>query len=132
MRYPILAAGLLAVTPVMAQEKPVLSVYTYDSFVSDWGPGPAVETAFENICDCDLQFVAAGDGAALLGRLRLEGARSDADIVLGLDTNLTADAISTGLFAPHGITVSDVARAVTWIGHRTPRAAGEPRHGNNS
>ena len=78
MRYSILAAGLLAATPAIAQDTPVLTVYTYDSFVSDWGPGPAIETAFEEVCACDLQFVAAGDGAALLARVRLEGARSDA------------------------------------------------------
>jgi thiamine transport system substrate-binding protein len=87
-----------------AAETPVLTVLTYDSFIPEWGPGPAVEKAFEATCACDLQFIAAGDGAALLSRVRLEGARSDADIVLGLDTSLTADAAATGLFAPHGRT----------------------------
>jgi thiamine transport system substrate-binding protein len=73
-------------------------VYTYDSFISDWGPGPAVEAAFEATCGCDLQMVGAGDGAALLARIRLEGSRSKADIVMGLDTNLTHAASETGLF----------------------------------
>ncbi len=114
MRFPILAAGILAVTPAIAQEKPVLTVYTYDSFVADWGPGPAVEAAFEETCGCDLQFIAAGDGAALLARIKLEGARSDADIVLGLDTNLTADARSTALFAPHGIDAPALQMPVDW------------------
>ena len=40
---------------------------------------------------------------ALLARLMLEGARTEADMVLGLDTNLTAEAAATGLFAPHGL-----------------------------
>ncbi len=66
------------------------------------GPRPGVEKAFEATCGCDLQFVAAGDGAALLARLQLEGAASAADVVLGLDTSLTAAAGATGLFAPHG------------------------------
>lgn len=115
MRSPILlAAGLLATTQAVAQEKPVLTVMTYDSFVSDWGPGPAVETAFEKICTCDLQFVAAGDGAALLARIRLEGARSEADVVLGLDTNLTAAADDTGLFEPHGIDELSLSLPVEW------------------
>ena len=95
-------AGLSMATMAHA-ETPVLTVMTYDSFVSDWGPGPAIETAFEAVCACDLQFVGAGDGAALLARLQLEGPRTDADIVLGLDTNLTAAAAATDLFAPHGI-----------------------------
>ncbi len=104
MKQPILFAGLMALaTSAVAQDRPVLTVMTYDSFVSDWGPGPAVEKAFEKVCDCDLQFVGAGDGAALLARLRLEGARSEADVVLGLDSNLMAAASDTGLFAEHGI-----------------------------
>ncbi len=103
MRPIILAAGLLSATAAAAQDAPVLTVYTYDSFVSDWGPGPIIEEAFEADCACDLRFVGTGDGAALLARLRLEGARTDADVVVGLDTNLTAAAAETGLFAPHGI-----------------------------
>jgi len=93
-------AGAIALSTAATAETPELVVYTYDSFVSEWGPGPAVETAFEATCGCDLKFVGAGDGAALLARIKLEGARSDADVVLGLDTNLTAAAKDTGLFAP--------------------------------
>ncbi|WP_412564706.1 thiamine ABC transporter substrate binding subunit [Thalassobius sp. MITS945101] len=102
MKYLALATGLFAATAAVA-DTPVLTVYTYDSFVSDWGPGPAVEKAFEETCGCDLQLVGAGDGAALLGRLKLEGARSEADIVLGLDSNLTAAALETGLFTEHEV-----------------------------
>ncbi len=99
MRLPLMIAGVLVAGTALAQDKPVLTIYTYDSFVSDWGPGPAVEKAFEETCGCDLQFVGAGDGAALLARLQLEGAETVADIVLGLDTNLTAAAAATGIFA---------------------------------
>ena len=99
MKLTSLFAGLFLASAAVA-ETPVLTVYTYDSFVSDWGPGPAVESAFEAKCGCDLQMIGAGDGAALLSRLRLEGSRTEADIVLGLDTNLTAAAAETGLFSP--------------------------------
>jgi len=97
----------------MAADRPILTVYTYDSFVSDWGPGPAVEAAFEQTCECDLQFVGAGDVAALLARLRLEAGRSPADVVLGLDTNLMAAATETGLFAPHGLQ-PDLSLPIAW------------------
>jgi thiamine transport system substrate-binding protein len=109
MRQMLFAAGtLMALAPLAAHaetpaDTPVLTVYTYDSFVSEWGPGPAIEAAFEATCGCDLRFVGAGDGAALLARLRLEGARTEADVVLGLDTNLTRAAADSALFAPHGI-----------------------------
>ena len=104
MKSQFLTAGLiLAASTAIAQDKPVLTVMTYDSFVSDWGPGPVVEEAFEATCDCDLQFIGVGDGAALLARLQLEGTRTDTDIVLGIDTNLTTRAVETGLFAEHGM-----------------------------
>ncbi|MFN7223271.1 MAG: thiamine ABC transporter substrate binding subunit [Paracoccaceae bacterium] len=103
MKTSILAAGVCLIAAAAAAETPVLTVLTYDSFVSEWGPGPAVEQAFEAECGCDLQFVGSGDGAALLSRVQLEGAAGTADVVLGLDTNLTAQAAATGLFAPHGM-----------------------------
>ncbi len=105
MKYLALAAGMMTATMAVA-ETPELTIYTYDSFVTDWGPGPAVEKAFEAQCNCDLKFVGAGDGAALLARLKLEGDRTEADIVLGLDTSLTAAAAETGLFAPSGVTAA--------------------------
>lgn len=116
---PVLAAAVLAATaalsgPVAAEDKPTLTVYTYDSFVSDYGPGPKVREAFEAVCDCTLDLVAAGDGAALLGRVRLEGARSKADVVLGLDANLVEKARDTGLFAPHGLDLPENAVPGGW------------------
>ncbi|MDF0599391.1 thiamine ABC transporter substrate binding subunit [Psychromarinibacter sp. C21-152] len=115
MRLPVMTAGLLALAaPAMAQDQPVLRVLTYDSFVTDWGPGPQIEEAFEATCGCDLQLVGAGDGAALLARAKLEGERSEADVILGLDTNLTADAAETGLFAPHGIDPSGLDLPIAW------------------
>ncbi len=108
MQNPTLATGLLAVfalaTPIVATaQTPELRVLTYDSFIAEWGPGPAVEAAFEATCGCDLVFESAGDGAAMLARLMLTGARTEADVVLGLDTNLTAAARDAGLVAPHGL-----------------------------
>jgi len=99
-------AGLALVASAALAETPVLTVYTYDSFASDWGPGPAAKAAFETTCGCEVQFVAVGDGAGLLARLRLEGARTDADVVIGLDTSLMASASDSGLFAPSGITAA--------------------------
>ena len=112
MKYLGCIAGVFAAS-VAAAETPELVVYTYDSFVSDWGPGPAVEKAFEAECGCDLKFVGAGDGASLLARVKLEGARTEADIVLGLDTNLTAAAAATELFAAHGLS-AEYNLPITW------------------
>lgn len=88
-----------AAFPAAAEGK--LTVYTYESFTSEWGPGPQVKKAFEADCACTVDFVSVADGVALLNRVKLEGASTKADIVLGLDTNLTAEAKATGLFVPH-------------------------------
>jgi len=107
-------AAALGAPVASAADLPVLTVYTYNSFVSDWGPGPQVKKAFEAECACRLDFVGVEDGVVLLSRLRLEGASSRADVVLGLDNNLTAEAAATGLFAPHGIEPSAFKLPVTW------------------
>ena len=96
-----LAALAVPTMAVLADDKPVLTIYTYESFTSEWGPGPAVEAAFEEGCNCDLQFVALDSSIGILGRVQLEGTSSKADLVLGLDTNLMKTARDTGLFAPH-------------------------------
>jgi len=114
MKRSLLAAALVTIGGATWAETPTLTVYTYDSFVSDWGPGPSVESAFEETCGCNLEFVGAGDGAALLARLKLEGARTNADVVLGLDTSLTESAKATGLFAPHNGIPDGLTLPIKW------------------
>ena len=109
MKHFTLAAGLLVATQALA-ETPVLSVYAPDYFTSEWGPGPSIEAAFEQTCACDLRF-SAGD---LLPRLMLEGPSTDADIVIGLNTDVTKKARSTGLFAPHGQNNTDLDLPIAW------------------
>ena len=45
---------------------------------------------------------------------KLEGSTTKADIVLGLDTNLTAEAKATGLFAPHGVDTAGLTVPGGW------------------
>ena len=100
--------------PLTASAAETLTVYTYESFVADWGPGPKVKEAFEKDCDCTLNWVSVTDGVAMLNRLKLEGSGTQADVVLGLDTNLTAEARATGLFVPAGIDTSAVKVPGGW------------------
>ena len=76
-----LLALLALAAPAAARE--TLTIYTYDSFVSEWGPGAKIKEAFEKDCDCAIEWVAPGDGVAVLNRLKLEGANTQADVVLG-------------------------------------------------
>ena len=70
-----------------AIDKPTLTIYTYQSFASEWGPGLALKRAFEKDNACHVEFVTTTDSGTLLNRLRMEGKHSKADLVLGLDTN---------------------------------------------
>ncbi|MEO6300739.1 MAG: thiamine ABC transporter substrate binding subunit [Paracoccaceae bacterium] len=107
MKPTHLALAFSLMASMACAEVPVLKVLTYDSFAAEWGPGPAIEKGFEATCSCDLQYVTSGDGAAVLARIKLEGASSDVDVVVGLDTSLTENASKTNLFAPHGLTLAN-------------------------
>jgi thiamine transport system substrate-binding protein len=110
LRTAIALAALLALgLPAAAQDKPTLTVYTYDSFAAEWGPGPVLKSGFEATCGCIVQYVAAEDAISTLRRVQLEGATTRADVIVGLDTFIAGDARATGLFAPHGLTLDGLA-----------------------
>ena len=106
----------LATIPAIADDaaKKVLTVYTYDSFVSDWGMGPLIKPTFEEQCACTLNLVGMDDAVAMLQRLKLEGASTQADLVLGLDLNLVDDAKKSGLFASHSVDTSNLSMPIAW------------------
>lgn len=99
LRIGIMVIGASSLTQISAaRSKPVLTVYTYDAFQSKWGPGPKLKEQFETTCACELKFIPAADGAALLSKLKIEGKQTKADVVVGLDSTMTKDAKSTDLF----------------------------------
>ena len=92
-----------------------LTVYTYESFTAEWGPGPIIKSGFEEQCgDCSVEFVALDSSAGILNRVQLEGDNTRADIVLGLDTNLMAIAEDSGLLAESGVDTSALSLPVEW------------------
>ncbi|MGR3433900.1 MAG: thiamine ABC transporter substrate-binding protein [Shimia sp.] len=110
MRTTTLAAALALGTTAAAADTPILTVYAPDYFASEWGPGPGIEAGFEARCGCDLRFV-TGD---VLPRLLLEGARTEADAVIGLATDVSARARATDLFAPHGQDLGALTLPIDW------------------
>ncbi|MCP1168127.1 thiamine ABC transporter substrate-binding protein [Limimaricola litoreus] len=107
-----LIAGLalsLAALPAAAQDR-TLTVYAPDYFASEWGPGPAIAEAFEAQCDCSVDYQ-TGD---LLPRLKLEGARAEADVAIGFDSTEMKAARETGLFAPHGVDTAALTLPIDW------------------
>lgn len=107
----VIAISAMISMPAAADK---LVVYTYDSFASDWGPGPKIKKAFEEKCGCELELVALDDGVSILNRLRLEGKNSKADLLLGLDNNLMDQAKKTGLLTEHQVDTSKVTLPGGW------------------
>lgn len=92
-----------------------LTIYTYDSFASDWGPGPKIKANFEKECDCQVNYVTLDSAVGILSRVQLEGGASKADIVLGLDMNLMLAGKESGLLAEHKADTSKVVTAIPWV-----------------
>ena len=101
MHYLIIIFSILFLTHSVKAEK--LTVYTYDSFVSEWGPGPLIEKAFEEKYSIDLELIAVDSAATLLNKVILEGSNTKADIILGLDMNLFNSAENSELFTAHNL-----------------------------
>ena len=73
-------------------------VYTYDSFLSEWGAAPQLETLFEQQTGYDVVFIDGGDGGQLLARGLLEKDDPQADVIVGIDNNQLNAARSSQIF----------------------------------
>ncbi len=77
-----------------------LTIWTYDSFISEWGPAAEIADAFTKTYGIKLHFVSKGDGGALLSSLLDVTKTPNADVVIGLDNNQLEKALASGLFTP--------------------------------
>lgn len=112
LKFLSLLPLFLIPTLSFANDKPILNVYTYNSFISEWGPGNQIKEGFETLCHCQVNFTTLGDGVMILNRLKLEGNKSKADIIIGLDNNLITEAQQSHLFIPLDIT--DIPLTIQW------------------
>ena len=101
MHYIYITFSIIFLTTNIKAEK--LTVYTYDSFVSEWGPGPIIEKIFEENYKIDLDLISVDSASTLLNKIILEGSNTSADIVLGLDMNLFYSAEQSQLFENHSL-----------------------------
>ena len=98
--------AFLLITANASDTKPTLTIYTYDAFAASWGPAPKIKTAFEKEENCHLKFVSVSSSIGALRKIQLEGKRTKADILLGLDTSIAQVAKKTKLFAIHDLDTS--------------------------
>jgi len=80
------AGGSKEATVSESRAKEVV-VYTYDSFIADWGPGPELKKLFEAKTGNTVTFISVGDGAQILSKAVLEKKAPQADVLLGIDNN---------------------------------------------
>ncbi|EAQ66258.1 putative ABC-type thiamine transport system,periplasmic component [Marinomonas sp. MED121] len=121
MRKPLITSLALATlaslsfsSALQAEENKTLNIYTYDSFASDWGPGPKIKANFEKECACTLNYVTLDSSVGILSRVQLEGSASKADVLLGLDLNLMHAAKASGLLAEHNVNTNQVTTPGGW------------------
>ena len=104
----IFIISILALTQANAKSKKVskaraneVVVYTYDSFSGEWGPGPEIQKKFEAATGYKLTFVDCGDGVQAYNRALLEKNDVQADVIVGIDNNLAAKAVASGILAAY-------------------------------
>ena len=77
-----------------------LVIYAYSSFTASWGAGPLLKEAFEKQCQCQIEIRDADDGRLLIQRLKLEGAHTGADVIVGLNQWDVDEAVENLSFLP--------------------------------
>ncbi len=100
----IAAAGAFQLFSVGAREEAVeeqLVIYAYDSFASDWGPGPHAVEAFREETGIPVRMISAGDAGQVLQRAIREKDDPQADVIIGIDNNMLARAAEADLLKPY-------------------------------
>lgn len=87
---------MLAISSIWAQSvaeknsetQKTLTVYAYDTFCGDWGAASAVIPAFEQATGIKVNLVSAGSAVEVINKVRLEGERTQCDVVLGITDDI--------------------------------------------
>jgi thiamine transport system substrate-binding protein len=93
----MLLAGVAGCKKEKIEKNAELVIWTYDSFNSEWGPGPEVSKVFEEKTGIIITWVSHGDAGEIVSRIIQEGDKADADIILGFDQNLAGRILESGL-----------------------------------
>ncbi len=75
-----------------------ITVYAYDAFCGDWGPGQKVVEAFKEKTGIDVNLVSAGDAIEMLTKAELEKDNPKADVIIGISDDMAVKAYNSNLF----------------------------------
>ncbi|OOF45541.1 thiamine ABC transporter substrate binding subunit [Rodentibacter trehalosifermentans] len=110
-----ISTALFLASNVFAQTTQPLTVYTYDTFSADWSTGPKVKAGFEKqFPQCQLNYVAFDNSGTLFNRVRLDGKKIKADIVLGLDNYQIDEAKKLAIFEPNQVDLNKLDLPLKW------------------
>ena len=81
-------------------------VYTTNSFAGSYGPGQKIAELFKARTGCEVEYVICKEG--ILNRAILEGKRTAADVLIGIDNHLSAAARKANVLKPYKPQNADV------------------------
>lgn len=102
------ALGFLWAKGQNQQEEKPLVIYTYDSFVSEWGPAPLLIPMFEEKYGIKTDIRSAGDAGQVLQKVFLEKDNPQADLVIGIDNNMLSEAVRMGVLEKSGFSADNL------------------------
>jgi len=94
----IAAVSLFSCTAASTDDG-ILKILTYDSFVSEWGPGQTIIDGFKSSTGTEVQITSVGDAGTVLSTLIQAGKNPGYDLVIGLDNNQIEQA--RGILEPY-------------------------------
>ncbi|MDD4081961.1 MAG: thiamine ABC transporter substrate-binding protein [Sphaerochaetaceae bacterium] len=68
-----------------------LTVYVYDSFVGEWGPGNKISKDFTSKTGISVDMISCGTAIQLLQRIESEGDKTPCDVVIGIEDSSILD-----------------------------------------
>ena len=104
----LIIPGFLWANGANNQEERPLVIYTYDSFVSDWGPAPVLVPMFEEKYGIKVDIRSAGDAGQVLQKIFLEKDNPQADLVIGIDNNMLSEAVNMGVLGKSGLNAENL------------------------
>ncbi len=78
-----------------------LKIYCYDSFASEWGPGPILAEEFTARTGIEVELIAPGDAVTILSKAIMEKDNPRADLLIGPDNNLLARTLAEDILEPY-------------------------------
>lgn len=95
--FLLVSNAIFAFGTTEKQSDESLTIYAYDSFASDWGPGENLAKTFLEETGIQINWVADGDAGETLSRLLREGENTSADIIIGISNDMAKRVFDSNL-----------------------------------